>query len=114
MAVPGSVHNPNSRGCHDLIRDGARLVTGAEEVIQELRSDPLFQLIRPAGAGPPRRYGDSRDDILALLAGRPATLDDACDLLGLAAREVATALAQLRLDREVELRRGVYELRRRR
>jgi DNA processing protein len=115
MAVPGSVHNPNSRGCHDLIRDGARLVTNADEVIQELRSDPLFQLIRPTGPGlPPRRYGDVRDDILGLLVGRPATLDDACDVLGLAAREVATALAQLRLDRAVELRGGVYEMRRRR
>lgn len=36
FAIPGSVHNPLSRGCHRLIRDGARLVETAEEVVEEL------------------------------------------------------------------------------
>src|SRR2546428_124471 len=33
MAVPGSVHNPGSEGCHDLIRDGAVLVARPEDVL---------------------------------------------------------------------------------
>lgn len=41
FAIPGSVHNPLSRGCHRLIRDGARLVETADEVIEELA--PLAQ-----------------------------------------------------------------------
>ncbi len=41
FALPGSVHNPMARGCHRLIRDGARLVETAGEIIQELR--PLAQ-----------------------------------------------------------------------
>jgi DNA processing protein len=114
MAVPGSIHNPNSRGCHDLVRDGARLVTGAEEVIQELRNDPLFHLLRPAGPDPgPRRYGDARDAILELLSGRFMTLEEVADRLRLTAREAATALATLRLDGAVEVRDGVYQGRRR-
>jgi DNA processing protein len=36
FAIPGSVHNPQARGCHRLIRDGARLVETADEVIDEL------------------------------------------------------------------------------
>jgi DNA processing protein len=36
FAIPGSVHNPLSRGCHRLIRDGARLVETADEVVEEL------------------------------------------------------------------------------
>ena len=36
FAIPGSVHNPLARGCHRLIRDGARLVETAEEVVEEL------------------------------------------------------------------------------
>lgn len=36
FAIPGSVHNPQARGCHQLIRQGARLVETAEEVIEEL------------------------------------------------------------------------------
>jgi DNA processing protein len=41
FALPGSVHNPMARGCHRLIRDGARLVETAGEIIEELR--PLAQ-----------------------------------------------------------------------
>jgi len=36
FAIPGSVHNPQARGCHRLIRDGARLVETADEIIEEL------------------------------------------------------------------------------
>ena len=36
FALPGSIHNPLSRGCHALIRDGAKLVETAEHIIEEL------------------------------------------------------------------------------
>jgi DNA processing protein len=36
FALPGSIHNPMAKGCHRLIRDGARLVETAEEILQEL------------------------------------------------------------------------------
>lgn len=36
FAIPGSVHNPLARGCHQLIRQGARLVETAEEVVEEM------------------------------------------------------------------------------
>ncbi|MEO7433552.1 MAG: DNA-processing protein DprA [Dokdonella sp.] len=36
FAIPGSIHHPLSRGCHELIRNGARLVESAEEVVAEL------------------------------------------------------------------------------
>src|SRR4029078_1838845 len=37
FALPGSIHNPLAKGCHRLIRDGARLVESAAEVIDALR-----------------------------------------------------------------------------
>lgn len=37
FAIPGSIHSPLARGCHRLIRDGAKLVETAEDVIEELR-----------------------------------------------------------------------------
>lgn len=39
-AVPGRADSPASRGCHALIRDGATLVTGAEQVLEELGEAP--------------------------------------------------------------------------
>ena len=37
LAIPGSIHSPLSRGCHRLIREGAKLVETAEDVVEELR-----------------------------------------------------------------------------
>ena len=48
LAIPGSIHSPFSRGCHRLIRDGAKLVETAEDVLVELGMAPLAPF--PVGA----------------------------------------------------------------
>ena len=112
MAVPGSVYNPTSAGCHELLRDGAHLVTSAEEVVQEIRRDPLFRLL---GAAPtsaqPKEYGDLRDDLLRVLRSHRLSLDQICGRTKRPAREVAMAAAQLRIDGEITLRDGLYSAR---
>jgi len=52
LAVPGSVRNPQARGCHALIRDGARLVEDATQVLEELAGLHLSPRALPVGVGP--------------------------------------------------------------
>jgi DNA processing protein len=41
FAIPGSIHSPLSRGCHALIRQGAKLVESGQDIVEELRQAPL-------------------------------------------------------------------------
>ncbi len=109
MAVPGSVHNPASRGCHDLIRDGALLVASAHDVLGELRSDPLMRLL-DAPAEPASVYGDARDAILGALSAGSLTLEEIVATVAVPSSEAVTAVARLRLDQQVRIREGAYGL----
>jgi DNA processing protein len=109
MAVPGSVHNAASRGCHDLIRDGAHLVASAQDVMADLRMEPILALLD----APPEatsRFGDARDAVLATLRAGSLTLDEIVAAVNSPSAEVVTAVARLRLDHEIRLRDGAYGL----
>jgi DNA processing protein len=80
LAVPGPIHSEQSEGCHRLIRDGAALVRGAEDVIQEL--PPLYRdAVSPARAVPDSpdgsdfgRLNDDERAVLALFADDPEAI----------------------------------------
>ncbi len=72
FAIPGSIHSPLSRGCHALIRQGAKLVESGQDIIEELRQESLPGLSAPqradevAGATPGPQ-ADPPDEASALL-----------------------------------------------
>ncbi len=92
FAMPGSIHNPLARGCHALIRQGAKLVESAQDVLDELRWNPAEPVPDAVANTAPD------DPLLAALGHDPLTLDDLANRTGI---DTATLSARL-LDLELE------------
>ena len=106
FAVPGSIHSPLSRGCHMLLRQGAKLVESADDIIEELQGTTA------AAAGPVATPAGREDPVLQALGHDPATLDALCARTGWSAQELSAHLLQLELeDRVARLPGGLYQRR---
>lgn len=113
FAVPGAISSPVKRGCHKLIRDGAKLVESANDLLEDLA--PLARLQGQAIAArladdadsaanrehPPHASASSSPSdaaLLALLDDEPQSLDTLVDRSALEGAEIAAALVMLELD----------------
>ena len=106
FAIPGSIHSPQSRGCHALIKQGAKLVESADDILGELNwaTRPV-----PAPGQPVERSGDA---VLDALGHDSATLDAIGARTGLPAAALAARLLELELDgRVARLPGGLYQRR---
>ena len=105
FAIPGSIHSPQSRGCHALIKQGAKLVESADDILGEL---DWQRRIEPAAAPPSTRS----DALLDALGHDPATLDALSARTGLSTAELNARLLDLELDGAVaRLPGGLYQRR---
>jgi DNA processing protein len=93
FAVPGSIHAPLSRGCHELIQQGAKLVLGLDDILDELR--PAVRP-RPAPAAPPSHAPER--PLLAALGFDPIGLDEIAARTGLDAATLGARLLDLELE----------------
>src|SRR5262245_3600640 len=92
FAIPGSIHSPLSKGCHALIKEGAKLVESAADVLSELG---LPAAAAPAPAQPEK--GHAEHVLLGHLGHDPCNVDTLCQRSGLTPDTVSAMLVELEL-----------------
>jgi DNA processing protein len=105
FAIPGSIDSPLSKGCHRLIRDGAKLVETATDVLEELGlAAGAAAQIGPSTDDPPA--SDAAHSVFAAMGHDPAGVDVLTGRTGLATDVVTAALVELELLGRVALLPG--------
>lgn len=95
FALPGSIHSPLAKGCHSLIKEGAKLVERAEDILDELgiaHEDSAPEVFR----GPARR-----DPFLEAMGASPVSLDEIAERTGENAASAAARISLLELEGRV-------------
>lgn len=117
FAIPGSIHNPMARGCHRLIRDGAKLVETAADIVDEL-GGMLAATAATIEQNLPQQRTDSFDDdpeyarLLQHMGWDPVSADTLAARSALTSAEVSSMLLILELDGRVDsLAGGRYQQR---
>jgi DNA processing protein len=118
FAIPGSIHAPQSRGCHALIRQGAKLVESAQDVLEELRMPPAAGKQSASSGAAVLDEEGSRDidtrqtesPLLQALGFDPMGVDALVARTGMDAASLQVELLELELDGQVaRLPGGLYQ-----
>ena len=105
FAIPGSIHHPGARGCHQLIREGAQLVETVDDILAALRGWQRVSVPAPRqqaidlGAEPP---------LLALLRAAPQSSEALAVHSGLPLPELLAQLTELELDGRIVCDNGCW------
>lgn len=116
FAIPGSIHNPMARGCHRLIREGAKLVETADDILSEIAAGGLLTPsaeTAPPHANPPSQEGTKDPEHLRLLdvmGYDPTPIDLLVERSGLTPEAISSMLLILELEGAVaKLDGGRYQ-----
>jgi DNA processing protein len=104
--VPGSIHSPLSKGCHALIKQGAKLVESAADVLAELTA------FRAASGATPEAWpaAQAEPQLLVHMGFDAADVDTLCTRSGWGAERVSAELLRLELEgRVAALPGGLYQ-----
>lgn len=110
FAIPGSIHNPLARGCHQLIRQGAVLVETVEDICNELETGWSAMVPEPASRQTGMPEMDAREiAVLDALGYDPRSTDELCSATGLAADQLMQSLLLLELQGLVDSAPGGFQ-----
>lgn len=109
MAIPGSIHSPLSKGCHALIKQGAKLVESTQDILDELNCLSLI-IDENKTAEPAIEKPTENTTLLQYLGYDVVDIDTLCTRSGLTAEIVSAMLLTLELDGQVSsLPGGCYQ-----
>jgi DNA processing protein len=125
FAIPGSIHNPLARGCHQLIRQGAKLVETAEDILEELPrllNNYDSEAPRKTSMYPQKASSTTQENLpesaqaldpdyqklLKCLAHDPVSIDELVIASGFSVAEIASMLLILELDGTITSQDGRY------
>lgn len=114
FAVPGSIHVAVSRGCHHLLRQGAKLVETAEDILEEIgqyftAAPSPGRAAAPAGAPPPPGAPGTLAPLYDLIDYAPVSMDQLIEQSGLTADQVSYILMELELNGLIAAAAGGYQ-----
>jgi DNA processing protein len=108
FAIPGSIHSPLSKGCHALIKSGAKLVECAEDVLAELSG--YSRTAYASTAQVPPTVEAAASGLLAHMGHDPVDVDSLSTRAGMSCEQVSSELLRLELDgRITALPGGLYQ-----
>jgi DNA processing protein len=105
FAIPGSIHSPQARGCHTLIKQGAKLVDAAADILEEYAPAQAAMAARQARETAQEEPA-KEDPLLTALGFEPIGLDALVARTGMSAAELAARLLDLELAGQVARRPG--------
>ena len=110
FAIPGSIHNPLARGCHELIRQGAVLVETVADICDEFDSGWSSFVPEPVDRKTQMPEMDPREiAVLDALGYDPQSTDDLCSVTGLSADQLMQSLLLLELQGLVDSAPGGFQ-----
>lgn len=103
FAVPGSIYNPEARGCHHLLQQGATLVSSAEEILQELGLE-----VKKTQTSMRQKLASNNKNLVECIGFETTTVDTLCLRSGLTIDQVTCSLAELEMQGLIKTVTGGY------
>ena len=100
FAIPGSIHSPLAKGCHQLIREGAKLVETAQDILEEQAFNGISRTSRTTPKPAPDAL-DTDDPILGAMGFDPVTIDTMVHRTGLTTETLYAMLLDMELEGRV-------------
>jgi len=116
FAIPGSIHNPAVKGCHALIKQGAKLVESADDILEELQilvknntsGDTTHENPEKASKNTGAEPDPDYQKLLSCMGYDPMDIDSISECTGFSAANIASMLLILELQGDIVTSNGFY------